>query len=52
MATKKSLENSGDKFIEEVKASLDEAEQLMREAAEATGDKAGELREKPCAHCV
>jgi len=38
--------NSGDKFIEEVKASLDEAEKLMREAAEATGDKAGELREK------
>jgi ElaB/YqjD/DUF883 family membrane-anchored ribosome-binding protein len=46
MATKKSVENSGDKFIEEVKASLDEAEKLMREAAEATGDKAGELREK------
>ncbi len=46
MATKKSVENSGDKFIDEVKASLDEAEKLMREAAEATGDKAGELREK------
>jgi len=45
MATKKSVETS-ENFIAEVKASLDEAEKLLREAADATGDKAGELREK------
>lgn len=32
-------------FMEEVKSSLDDAERLMREAAEATGDKATEMRE-------
>lgn len=34
-----------EKFIESVRQSLDDAEQLLREAAEATGDKAAELRE-------
>ncbi|HEY9460604.1 MAG TPA: DUF883 family protein, partial [Paralcaligenes sp.] len=38
-------ETSGTEFIEGVKASLDDAEKLLREAAETTGDKAAELRE-------
>lgn len=33
-------------FIEKVKESLDDAEKLLREAADSTGDKAHELREK------
>jgi ElaB/YqjD/DUF883 family membrane-anchored ribosome-binding protein len=45
MATKKTVRNSEEQFIESVKESLDDAEQLLREAAEATGDKAAELRE-------
>ncbi len=35
-----------DEFIENVKESLDDAEKLLREAADATGDKASELRER------
>ncbi|OWT61848.1 DUF883 family protein [Candidimonas nitroreducens] len=35
-----------DQFIESVKNSLDDAEKLLREAADATGDKAAELRDK------
>lgn len=45
MATRKKVEKVEDDFMEEVKKSLDEAERLMRDAAEATGDKAGEMRE-------
>ncbi|HEU0231306.1 MAG TPA: DUF883 family protein [Burkholderiaceae bacterium] len=33
-------------FIESLKASLDDAEQLLRDAASTTGDKAAELRER------
>lgn len=33
-------------FIDNVKDSLDDAEKLLREAAEATGEKASELRER------
>lgn len=42
---KKQTDANEDQFIENVKDSLDEAEKLMREAAETTGDKAVELRE-------
>lgn len=46
MATRKSVRNNTEEeFIDNVKASLDDAEKLLREAAEATGDKATELRE-------
>ncbi len=45
MATKKSVQTSEEEFIDSVKTSLDDAEKLLREAAEATGDKAAELRE-------
>ena len=38
-----------DQFIDSVKESLDDAEKLLREAADATGDKAAELREKAMA---
>ena len=44
MATKDVKANE-EQFIENVKASLDDAEKLLREAAQATGDKAAELRE-------
>ena len=45
MATKKSVQTSEEEFIASVKESLDDAEKLLREAADATGDKAAELRE-------
>lgn len=45
MATKKSMQASEEQFIESVKESLDDAEKRLREAADATGDKAAELRE-------
>lgn len=40
------LQSKEDQFIDNVKESLDDAEKLFREAADATGDKAAELREK------
>ncbi|NYT38485.1 DUF883 domain-containing protein [Allopusillimonas soli] len=46
MATKKTVRSSEEELIDSVKASLDDAEKLLREAAEATGDKATELRER------
>lgn len=46
MATKKkAVRSSEEEFIDSVKTSLDEAEKLLRDAAEASGDKAAELRE-------
>lgn len=45
MAIRKKAESIEDDFMEEVKKSLDDAERLMREAAESTGDKATEMRE-------
>lgn len=45
MATRKRVQKTEDDFIENVKTSLDDAEQLLREAAETTGEKADELRE-------
>lgn len=44
MATKKNVQREED-FMKEVRNSLDEAERLMRDAAETTGDKATEMRE-------
>lgn len=45
MATRKRVQKTEDDFIENVKTSLDDAEKLLREAAETTGEKADELRE-------
>jgi ElaB/YqjD/DUF883 family membrane-anchored ribosome-binding protein len=50
MATRKNVSANTDPaseeaFIEGIKDSLDDIEQLMREAADATGEKATELRE-------
>ncbi|MFT0533012.1 DUF883 family protein [Castellaniella hirudinis] len=46
MATRKPIatQTTGDALIEDLKSSLDQAERLLREAADATGDKAADLR--------
>ena len=55
MATRKSeshdraVEESKEKFIDSVKHSLDDAEDLLREAASASGEQAVELRERAMA---
>lgn len=46
MATKKKIRSAEENFIESVRESLDDAERLLREAADASGDKATELRER------
>lgn len=48
MATRKSIstQSAGDALIEDLKSSLDQAEKLLREAADTTGDKASDLRKK------
>lgn len=45
MATRQNDQGNEEQFIDSVKTSLDDAEKLLREAAESTGDKAAELRE-------
>ncbi|MFA7437745.1 YqjD family protein [Castellaniella sp.] len=46
MAKRKSLatQSTSDALIEDLKASLDHAEDLLRQAADATGEKAADLR--------
>lgn len=46
MATRKPIatQSVGDALIEDLKTSLDQAERLLREAADNTGDKAADLR--------
>jgi ElaB/YqjD/DUF883 family membrane-anchored ribosome-binding protein len=46
MATRKQIatQSAGDALIEDLKSSLDQAEKLLREAADATGEKAADLR--------
>ncbi len=44
MVTRKDI-RSEEQIIDSVKESLDEAEKLLQEAAETTGDKAAELRD-------
>lgn len=44
MVTKKKAQRDDD-LMDDVRSGLDEAERLMRDAAEATGDKATEMRE-------
>jgi len=48
MATRKPIatQSAGDALIEDLKNSLDQAEKFLREAAEATGDKASDLRSR------
>lgn len=41
----KDIRDKEEEFVERVKQSLDEAERMLQQAAEATGDKAEELRE-------
>jgi ElaB/YqjD/DUF883 family membrane-anchored ribosome-binding protein len=45
MATRQNDQANEEQFIDSVKSSLDDAEKLLREAAESTGDKAAELRD-------
>lgn len=45
-STAKKIAGKEDEFIDSIKDSLDDAEGFLREAAAATGEKAGELREK------
>lgn len=44
MATKRNTQLEAD-LVRELRSSLDEAERLMRDAADATGDKATEMRD-------
>ncbi len=46
MVTRKRIatQSAGEALIEDLKSSLDQAEKLLREAAETTGDKAADLR--------
>lgn len=44
--SKNDLQSKEEAFIDSVKDSLDDAEKLLREAADTTGDKANELRER------
>ncbi|MCX5589806.1 DUF883 family protein [Alcaligenes endophyticus] len=46
MVTRRRVKATEDGFIDELRNSLDEAEKLLREAADATGDQATELRER------
>lgn len=46
MARKDETSVAQDKLIESVKAALDDAENLLRQAAAETGEKASELREE------
>ncbi|MFA7669543.1 MAG: DUF883 family protein [Burkholderiaceae bacterium] len=41
----KNIRAREEEFVEQVKSSLDEAERMLQQAAEATGEKAEELRE-------
>ncbi|HEX7386894.1 MAG TPA: DUF883 family protein [Castellaniella sp.] len=46
MATRKPIatQSAGDALVEDLKKTLDQAEKFLREATEATGDKASDLR--------
>lgn len=46
MGINRTTKSSEEQFIESVRESLDDAEKLLREAADATGDRAAELRER------
>lgn len=46
MVSKRTAHSVEENFIESVRESLDNAESLLREAAETSGDKATELRER------
>ena len=49
MPTRRSEEAAKEKLIDSVKSSLSDAEDLLREAASSSGDKASELRDRPMA---
>lgn len=46
MVDKDSIRKFEEEFIKDVKKNLDEAEKLLKEAADSTGAKANEIREK------
>ncbi|SRR5690554_333348 len=41
----KDIRAKEEQFVEQIKSSLDEAERMLQQAAETTGEKADELRE-------
>jgi len=41
----KDIRDKEEEFVDHIKSSLDEAERMLQQAAEATGEKAEELRE-------
>jgi len=49
MTTRRSEEVAKEKLIDSVKSSLNDAENLLREAATSSGDKATELRDRAMA---
>ncbi|HLS21796.1 MAG TPA: DUF883 family protein [Paenalcaligenes sp.] len=46
MVDKDNIRKFEEEFIKDVKKNLDEAEKLLKEAADSTGAKANEIREK------
>ncbi|MGO1767304.1 hypothetical protein CAP48_07605 [Advenella sp. S44] len=46
MASKTSLEQSQDQLLKNLRASIAEAEEMLKEASEVGGDKASELRDR------
>src|SRR5690625_4490021 len=46
MVDKDNIRKLEEEFIKDVKKNLDEAEKLLKEAADSTGAKANEIREK------
>jgi len=46
MVDKDNIRKVEEEFIKDVKKNLDEAEKLLKEAADSTGAKANEIREK------
>jgi|SRR5690625_560541 len=50
MVDKETNRGVEEEFIKDVKKNLDEAEKLLKEAADSTGEKAAKIREKAMTH--
>lgn len=50
MVDKDTIRRVEEDFISDVKKNLDEAEKLLKEAADSTGDKADKIRKKAMQH--
>ena len=46
----KDIREREEEFVQQIKSSLDEAERMLQQAAEATGEKAEELRDSAMRH--